>query len=119
MVRINAILSRIQPDPPKHKPTTYLLGAYHFDPANQQLTFGEDEIRLTTRESDLLRYLVDNMNSLCSHRDILIPLWGENDYFNRKSLNVFITRLRRYLNKDEKIRIENVHGKGFILKVVQ
>ena len=119
VVRINAILSRIQPDPSEPKYVTYQLGDYRFDPANQQLTFGENRTRLTTRESELLRYLADNMNSLCSHRDILTQLWGENDYFNRKSLNVFITRLRRYLNMDERIRIENVHGKGFILRVFQ
>lgn len=119
VVRINAILSRIQPDPSEPKYVTYQLGDYRFDPANQQLTLGENRTRLTTRESELLRYLADNMNSLCSHRDILTQLWGENDYFNRKSLNVFITRLRRYLNMDERICIENVHGKGFILRVFQ
>ncbi len=119
VVRINAILSRIQPDPSEPKYVTYQLGDYRFDPANQQLTFGENRTRLTTRESELLRYLANNMNGLCSHRDILTQLWGENDYFNRKSLNVFITRLRRYLNMDERIRIENVHGKGFILRVFQ
>ncbi len=117
VVRINAILSRIQPDLPKQKQATYQLGEYRFNPANQQLSIGENERRLTTRESELLRCLADNMNSLCSHRDILTQLWGENDYFNRKSLNVFITRLRRYLNKDKRIRIENVHGKGFILRI--
>ncbi|MEM1340091.1 MAG: response regulator transcription factor [Bacteroidota bacterium] len=118
VVRINAILSRIQPKPQKAKRATFQLGRYRFDPENQQLALGANERQLTTRESELLRVLAGNMNSLCSHRDILTELWGENDYFNRKSLNVFITRLRKYLEEDKGIRIENVHGKGFILKIM-
>lgn len=117
VVRINAILSRIQPELSKTQQAIYQLGKYRFDPENQHLHLGEEEYRLTTRESELLRALADNMNSLCSHRDILTQLWGENDYFNRKSLNVFITRLRKYLEHDTNIRIDNVHGKGFILKI--
>lgn len=54
---------------------------------------------------------------LCTHKDILIQIWGKNDYFNKKSLNVFITHLRKYLSKDPKIKLENVHNRGFILKI--
>ncbi len=71
---------------------------------------------LTSRENELLQYLVHRRNQLCSHKEILMALWGRHDYFNKKSLNVFITHLRKYLEKDPDIRIENVHGQGFILK---
>ena len=117
VARIAAILSRIQVIPPDKEPKRYLLGSYVFDAVNQKLVFKGEETGLTGRESELLQLLADNKNNLCSHRDILIQLWGENDYFNRKSLNVFITRLRTYLKKDRKVRIENVHGKGFIRSI--
>lgn len=94
------------------------LGLYTFDPLNQELTFEEEVIHLTSRENELLNYLSTRMNKLCSHKDILMALWGSHDYFKQKSLNVFITHLRKYLEKDERIRIENVHGQGFILRMV-
>tara|TARA_R100000935_G_C2796024_1_gene148204 strand:- start:262 stop:507 length:246 start_codon:yes stop_codon:yes gene_type:complete len=78
--------------------------------------FDKDVIQLTARENDLLLYLVRHKNSLCSHKEILNLLWGKNDYFNRKSLNVFISHLRKHLSRDSTIKIENLHKKGFVLK---
>lgn len=95
----------------------YYVGAYTFSPRNQTLTYGTKEQLLTQRESDLLLMLVKNRGQLCKHKEILDTLWGKNDYFNRKSLSVFITRLRKYLSKDADIHIENVHNQGFVLKV--
>lgn len=117
VVRINAILSRLSPADEITEDDTFNLGKYHVDGKNQQLILGEQYITLTTREMDLLRLLSSRRNNLCTHRTILERLWGDNDYFNRKSLNVFITRLRNYLKEDESVKIENVHGKGFILRV--
>jgi DNA-binding response OmpR family regulator len=93
------------------------VGKYKFDIQNQQLQIGEEIIALTTRESELLSLLIRNTNRLCAHSDILKRLWGRNDYFNRKSLNVFVTRLRKHLGQDPEIKIENIHGQGFILKI--
>lgn len=92
------------------------IGEYIYDPGNLLLRHGTDEIRLTGRENELLKFLAERMNRVCRHKDILVEIWGKNDYFNRKSLNVFITRLRKYLEKDKTVKLENVHNEGFILK---
>ena len=117
LVRIDAILSRLTSRELEESNTFFKIGQYELDVINQKLIFDDDFRTLTTRETELLRILASKKNNLCTHKDILLQLWGDNDYFNRKSLNVFITRLRNYLKKDNNIKIENVHGKGFILKV--
>lgn len=116
VVRIETLLSRLG-DGPQPGEGTPALGRYRYDLRNQCLRLGEAEIPLTSREHELLSYLYHHRNRLCSHADILRRIWGRNDYFNRKSLNVFITRLRKHLESDPDIRIENVHGQGFILRV--
>lgn len=117
VVRIKALLSRLQKTTENDKTgDIYHLGLYKFNPVNQELSFNDKAVSLTNRESQLLLYLATHKNSLCTHKEILTHLWGKNDYFNKKSLNVFITRLRKYLNKDLSIKIENVHNRGFILK---
>lgn len=116
-VRIKAILDHFVHVQPKTNANFYKIGNYSFDTYNQKLILNDQERKLTKRESDLLKVLISNKNNLCKHRDILVDLWGGNDYFNRKSLNVFITRLRQYLKDDSNIIIENLHGQGFILKV--
>jgi len=63
-----------------------------------------------------LVYLIQHKNELCTHKAILLKLWGANDYFNKKSLNVFVSHLRKYLQEDPSLSIENIHRKGFILK---
>ena len=90
---------------------------YHFNTLNQELIYKNERIPLTIRENQLLLYLVTHQNALCTHKEILTHLWGKNDYFNKKSLNVFITRLRKYFNKDLSIKIENVHNRGFVFKI--
>lgn len=118
VARIQALLSRIRPTHKDSEPEVclYKIGEYDFNSKSQELIFKTELIHLTGRENELLHYLVQNENNLCSHKDILVELWGKNDYFNRKSLNVFVSHLRKYLNKDPKIKIENLHKKGFILK---
>lgn len=77
----------------------------------------EGEIRLTAREAELLAYFVHNAGRLLSREQLLANLWGGNDYFAGRSLDVFISRLRKYLSPDPAIRIENRHGIGFIFKM--
>ncbi|TDN83830.1 DNA-binding response OmpR family regulator [Salegentibacter sp. 24] len=118
VARIQALLSRISPNEKviDAEDFTYKIGEYKFNNKYQELIFNKEIIQLTARESELLNFLVQNKNQLCSHKDILVQLWGKNDYFNRKSLNVFVSHLRKYLEKDPKIKIENRHKMGFILK---
>ena len=95
------------------EPQEYELGAYHFSYPNLELRYGEDIRRLTQKEADLLRYLIQHKNQVIKRGDILEEVWGENDYFLGRSLDVFISRLRKYLKEDESLKVENIHGVGF------
>ena len=118
VVRIKALLSRLEKSSPKEEDyQTLSLGDYEFNTLNQELLYKDERINLTNRESELLQYLMIHKNNLCTHKDILTHIWGKNDYFNKKSLNVFVTHLRKYLSNDPKIKLENVHNRGFILKI--
>ncbi|MBI9054155.1 MAG: response regulator transcription factor [Bacteroidales bacterium] len=75
------------------------------------------EQKITYREAELLKFFIENKNTVITRERILNVLWGENDYFAGRSLDVFITRLRKYFKSDSKISIENKHGVGFIFKV--
>ena len=116
VARIEALLLRIVPLKTKENTSVnYTIGNYTLDTLSQLLKHKKEIIKLTSRENQLLLMLVKNKNQLCSHKDILVSIWGKNDYFNRKSLNVFISHLRKYLSKDPALKIENVHRQGFIL----
>ena len=118
VVRIKALLSRLEKSSPNEEDyQTLSLGDYEFNTLNQELLYKDERINLTNRESELLQYLMIHKNNLCTHKDILTHIWGKNDYFNKKSLNVFVTHLRKYLSNDPKIKLENVHNRGFILKI--
>ena len=94
------------------------LGAYTFDVDNLQLTHDDGEQRrLTRREAELLQLLSQQRNQVLERAVILEKIWGENDYFLGRSLDVFISRLRKYLKRDERIKVENIHGVGFSLMV--
>jgi len=117
VVRISALLARIKrPIDPVNDNVLFNIGMYRLNSSTQELFFESNVVHLTSRESELLKYLAVHLNELCRHKDILEALWGDNDYFNRKSLNVFVTHLRKYLSHDPTLKIENVHGRGFILK---
>ena len=94
----------------------YQLGKYRFEPSINLLSLSEEKIKLTTRESDLLLLLVQHKNGLLERKMALKELWGASDEFSRKSMDVYISHLRKYLAKDDRLTIVNVHGKGFILK---
>ncbi|MDG3583990.1 response regulator transcription factor [Galbibacter pacificus] len=117
VVRVEALLNRLNIGINTSLQEEIILGGYLFNPATQELKYKDEIISLTSRESELLLFLWRRKNELSLHKDILTSIWGENDYFNRKSLNVFISHLRKYLSKDPRIVIENVHNKGFLLKV--
>ncbi len=118
VVRIKSLLTRLEnPNQIEKEKETYKIGNYIFNVLSQELAYNDIKYALTNRESQLLQHLVIHKNTLCSHKDILTSLWGKNDYFNKKSLNVFITHLRKYLNNDSSIKIENVHNRGFVLKI--
>lgn len=94
-------------------PTRYNFGEYEFDYENLQLARKGESRTLTQKEADLLRFFLDHPNQVIKRATILEELWGEDDYFMGRSLDVFISRLRKYLGEDESLKIENIHGVGF------
>lgn len=114
VVRLNNLLGILKDNNTPSKSDIFWIGKYNYNPSNYELHFGEEKRHLTERESQLLLFLLKNKNNITRHKDILTQIWGKNDYFNQKSLNVFITRLRKYLSKDPSIKIENIHNQGFI-----
>lgn len=113
IAKVNALLSRSK----GIKKRTFDIGEYVLDVSNQKLDYREEVITLTERETQLLEILAENKNQLMDRSLILKALWGRSDYFNRKSMDVFIFKLRKYLSHDKNVSILNVHGKGFMLKV--
>ena len=95
----------------------HTIGEYKFEPANLTLKRNGQNIMLTPRESQILSMLCDGQNQVADRQQVLQRIWGKNDYFNRKSMDVFIFKLRKYLSDDPTISITNIHGKGFMLEV--
>lgn len=91
----------------------YKIGKYHFDPKNYTLQDSGNTTTLTQRESELLLYFIRHKNSVLKRQDILKAIWGDDDYFMGRSLDVFISRLRKVFANEENIVIENIHGIGF------
>jgi len=93
--------------------TVYTFGSYTFDSKNYSIYNGNVKISLTQRESELLKLFLDNKNVVLKREQILKTLWGDDDYFMGRSLDVFISRLRKILSEEKGISIENLHGIGF------
>lgn len=112
ILKIQIFLKRrliVEPEPPK----VYQLGIFQFDHRNLELKAGEQQRILTQKEADLLQFFLEHKNQLVRRSTILKTIWGQDDYFLGRSLDVFISRLRKYLKPEEKVKIENVHGIGF------
>ncbi len=114
LCRILAILNRCSPNQESNEKIN--IGQYVFDPQNLLLIINNNQKRLTQKENEVLKMLANSKNSLVKRDDILLSLWGDNDYFNSRSLDVFIAKLRKYLKADEHILIENVPTVGYVLK---
>lgn len=114
LCRIKAVMNRVKTDnTPVDQPLS--IGSYRFDVRNQLLLLGDEERRLTSRETEILRMLCASQNRIVRREEILTALWGENDYFAGRSLDVFISKLRKYFAGDPNIRIENIPRVGFLL----
>ncbi len=113
--RIEAIFRRISPDQSQNESTSFKIGKYAFDAHKQILSLNEKEIKLTTKESELLRLLAINANKILERNYALKAIWIDDNYFNARSMDVYITKLRKHLKEDETVEIINVHGKGYKL----
>jgi len=113
--RIEAIFKRVSGRIPDLTDGTCRIGNYIFDRKRQVLQFNEESITLTTKESELLDLLCLHKNEVLERNFALRTIWIDDNYFNARSMDVYITRLRKYLKKDPLVRILNIHGKGYRL----
>ena len=116
LVRINAILRRTSSLPQEGEEVTeFSVGVFEFDYNLQQIHLNGNTTRLTTKENELLFLLVRHKNGLLERNHALSAIWGDANYFNGRSMDVYIAKLRKHLREDDRIEILNVHGKGFKL----
>lgn len=118
LVRVNAILRRSAALPQDgDEVTEFEVGKYTFDYNRQRIVLGDNEDKLTTKENELLYLLCKHKNGLLERNYALNAIWGDDNYFNGRSMDVYIAKLRKHLKDDERVEIINVHGKGFKLLV--
>jgi DNA-binding response OmpR family regulator len=118
LYRIQAVLKRTQSKTqPKEEPKEFNIGKYHFNFPLRILTNGDKKDKLSPKEAQLLKMFCMYMNDILPRSEALKKIWGEDNYFTARSMDVFVTKLRRYLKGDENIKIVNIHGNGFQLVV--
>lgn len=116
LMRITAVLKRTRGAVPVEEVTTvYQLGELTFDARKQQLSGPKGERSLTTKENDLLKLLCAHRNAILLRPEALLTVWGDDNYFNGRSMDVYIAKLRKYFTDEPTVEIVNVHGKGFRL----
>jgi len=113
ILKIEVFLKRQKITESAKPQTTFTIGNYTFDSLDYSLKLEDKERKLTRRENELLTYFAENIGIVLKREDILMKIWGNDDYFNGRSLDVFISRLRKYLKDDSRIEIKNIHRVGF------
>jgi len=118
VLRLKNILKRTQRIQPR-KEALSKIGNYQFDSINHKLLLRGQEQRLTEKETVLIQYLYQNKNTMIKREDLLKDVWGNDDFFSGRSMDVFISRLRKYFRQDPNIAIESVRGVGLTFKINQ
>ncbi len=117
-LKIEVFLKRDKVNEPNSKEAHLAnVGAYLLDTQNLLLKLGEEQKKLTQREAKLINMFFQNQNKLIKREELLLKIWGDDSYFNGRSLDVFVSRIRKYLSKDASLNIENVRSIGFRLNV--
>ena len=116
LLRVEAILKRSGKSEEKKSNSNYIIGTYEFESENYLLKRNGSEQKLTKKEAEVLKLLCQHKGNVLPRELVLNMVWGDDTYFNGRSLDVFITKLRKYLKDDEAIKITNVHGVGFKLE---
>ncbi len=119
LLRINALLKRVSKDNTNAEPlqTQFEIGKYSFDYTTQLIHFNGQHQKLSTKEAELLQLLCIKKNTVLTREEALLSIWHDDNYFNGRSMDVFLSKLRKYLREDPKVEILNVHGKGYKLLV--
>jgi DNA-binding response OmpR family regulator len=118
LLRIQAVMRRVgSNNDDELEKSVWQVGKYKFDLNNQTLESDGEVMKLTTKESDLLKILVQNKNKTLQRSIALKNVWGDDSYFNARSMDVYITKLRKLLKGDDSLKILTVHGEGFKLLI--
>lgn len=121
ILRIRTLLKRTQlamaniPAAPKAHSGVYLLGSYTFDHNRQELRHKKEVIHLSLREADMLKMLAERPNATTHRKNILLELWGDDNFFNGRNMDVYISKIRKYLQHDPSVQLINVRGLGYKL----
>lgn len=120
LLRINALLKRtstkeVKSDDPVQ--SQFQIGSYSFDYTTQLIHHNGQQQKLSTKEAELLQLLCLKQNAVLTREEALLSIWHDDNYFNGRSMDVFLSKLRKYLKEDPKVEILNVHGKGYKLLV--
>ncbi len=115
LMRMRAILRRINKQEPDNQVVEYCVGDYSFNSQTNILEINDTKNKLTTKESELLKLLCQNKNQSVSRSFALKLIWGDDSYFNARSMDVYVTKLRKHLKEDPTLQIMNMHGEGFKL----
>jgi DNA-binding response OmpR family regulator len=118
LLRINALLKRVSEhknDETSVQQSRFQIGDFVFDVAAQQITYKENTQRLSTKEAELLKLLCQKQNQVLTREEALLAIWHDDNYFNGRSMDVFLSKLRKYLKADPRVEIINIHGRGYKL----
>lgn len=117
LLRINALLKRAAKDTEEVVVDKFEIGQYFFDYTSQVISYKGQQQKLSTKEAELLRLLCLNKNDVLTREEALVKIWHDDNYFTGRSMDVFLSKLRKYLKEDPNVEIVNVHGKGYKLLV--
>jgi DNA-binding response OmpR family regulator len=119
LLRINALLKRVNNSEKteEEKQTHFKIGHYNFDYTSQMISSGEIHQKLSTKEAELLRLLCLRKNEVLTREEALLNIWHDDNYFNGRSMDVFLSKIRKYLRDDPSVEIINVHGRGYKLLI--
>ena len=115
LLRINALLKRAAKDKEEEVSDKFEIGDYFFDYTSQIISYKGQQQKLSTKEAELLRLLCLKKNDVLTREEALIKIWHDDNYFTGRSMDVFLSKLRKYLKEDPNVEIVNVHGKGYKL----
>ncbi|PRD47011.1 response regulator transcription factor [Sphingobacterium haloxyli] len=117
LLRINALLKRVSKDKEEELVDKFEIGDYFFDYTSQLISYKGQQQKLSTKEAELLRLLCLKKNDVLTREEALVKIWHDDNYFTGRSMDVFLSKLRKYLKEDANVEIVNVHGKGYKLLV--
>jgi len=117
LLRIQALLKRVSKEKEEEVADKFEIGNYFFDYTSQVITYKGQQQKLSTKEAELLRLLCLKKNDVLTREEALVKIWHDDNYFTGRSMDVFLSKLRKYLKEDSSVEIVNVHGKGYKLLV--